>query len=131
MKWKSARRILPVVGGLTIVAVGLWLLSGGCSVDREISKPVEKRDLTLDEIRTKLASSDFKQKLDAEKQIDKLEAEEKCRILLGLSREPDAAVRLIAVKHLAKLERPDARARIGEIAKDDPDPTVREFAASK
>jgi HEAT repeat protein len=113
---------LAVVGALG------WLLSGGCAIDREITKPPEKRDLTRQEIWTKLQSPDFKQKLEAETQIDKLEPVEKRRILLELSRDSDPAVRLIAVKHLAGIDHPEVHARLAEISKSDPDPTVREIA---
>jgi hypothetical protein len=108
-----------------------WLMNGGCSVDREISKPVEKRDLTQDEIRAKLTSGEFKDKLAGEKQIDKLGLDEKLRILLGLSQDPDPAVRLIAVKHLAKMDHPDARQKLAQLAQSDPDPTVRDLAGGK
>ena len=107
-----------------------WLLLHGCSVDRDITRPTQKRDLTGDEIRDKLRSLDFKEKLEAEGQIDRLEPPEKRRTLLALADDPDAAVRLIAVKHLRKADTEEARARLSRLAKDDPDPTVRELAGS-
>ncbi len=102
-----------------------------CSIDRDITRPVELRDLTTDEIRIKINSPDFKDKLEADRQIDKLEVEERRRILLKLSTDPDAPVRLIAAKHLKKIDHPEAHAALRRMAQEDPDETVREFAGER
>jgi hypothetical protein len=125
----SRRAIVRALGLLAVAAAAA--VTYCCAVDRDITKPPEKRDLKADEIRAKLTGSDFKEKLEAEKQIDKLEPDEKRRILLGLSGDADPAVRLIAVKHLRRLDHPDARAALEKLAAGDPDPTVRELAGSK
>jgi hypothetical protein len=129
---ESVRRfLLPGVGLLLLLGVFAWLLACGCCVDREITKPVEKRDLTQDEIRAKLTSGEFREKLAGEKQIDKLAPDDKLRILLGLSRDADPAVRLIATKHLLGIDRPEANERLSQMAKSDPDSTVRDLAGGK
>ena len=119
---------LHLAGALAVVGAFAGLLAGGCTIDREITKPPETRDLRREEICAKLQSPDFKHKLEAEKQIDKLEPVEKRRILLALSSDSDPAVRLITVKHLARIDDSEARERLTEIATSDPDATVREIA---
>jgi hypothetical protein len=121
------RAVIPVVGLLLAAGALLWLFGGGCSVDTEITKPVERRDLASEEVRTKLKSPDFKEKLEAERQIDKLEPGERRRLLLELARNREAPVRLIAAKHLRKLSDDEVRALLRRMAKEDPDPAVREI----
>lgn len=122
-----------VLGGslLAAVAVGAaWLLSSGCQIDRQVTEPYREPTLTGAEILTMLASGDFKQTLEASKQIDRLASEEKLAVLLDLARDQNAATRLLAVKKLADVDDPRARKALADMAKDDPDPTVRELAAA-
>jgi len=121
-------------GAMALVLVagaGAWVAAGGCSTDPTVAQPHLKRDLKAEEIRSMLTTGDFKQKLEAQKQIDKLEPEERLRIVLALAKDADAAVRLIAVKKLRAIDDPRAKAELARLAKDDPDETVRELAGTK
>jgi hypothetical protein len=131
VKTPLRRLLLPGLGVLFALGALAWLVGAGCCVDHEITKPVETRDLTRDEIRAKLTSSEFRDKLAGEKQIDKLPPDEKLRILLGLSRDSDPAVRLIAAKHLLRIDVPEARERLAQMSQSDLDSTVREVAGGK
>lgn len=110
----------------------LWALPivfWGCSYDPTAKEPYKKRDLTVEEIRAKLKSADFKQRLEASAQIDKLDPEEKVQVLLVLADDPVASTRILAVKKLVPLQDPRARAKLEHVAKSDPDADVRDLAA--
>ena len=111
------------------VALGLALAAGAC-VDRTVTHPPREVDLTVEEIRTKLQTGSFRDKLEARKQIAKLEDGERFRVLQALSEDPAASTRTIAVGELGKmLPHAGALARLTEMAAEDPDETVRELAA--
>ena len=112
------------------VLFGLLLLGGFGCVDTTVTRPYQEEDLTIKEIRQKLQSGDFRQKLEASKQIDKLPIEERLRVVTVLSVDPAASTRLLAVKKLAKIEDPRSRARLEKMSKEDPDSVVRELAAT-
>ncbi len=95
-----------------LLLLGLILLSSNGCVDTTVTRPYQEEDLTIREIRKKLQSGDFRQKLEASKQIDKLAVEEKLRVLIILSQDAEASTRLLAVKKLAKIEDPRAEARL-------------------
>lgn len=121
------------VGSLALAGAaggGLWFVMGSCHIDTEVTKPHEQRDLQAHEIRAMLAGSDFKRMLEAGQQIDKLAPAEKLRVLLTLAKDPDAAVRLFAAKKLKSVDDPLAKETLARLAKDDPDPTVREIAGT-
>lgn len=109
---------------------GVWIFHSGC-IDSSVTQPYQEKDLTLDEIRSKFQSGDFKQKLEAGKQIDKLEPSEKLRVLLTLSKEQDPPTRVLAVKKLKPIDDPRARETLERLAKEDPDPTVRQLASER
>jgi hypothetical protein len=119
-------------GGVLAVLIGgiVWLSASGCQVDKEVTQPYQERSLATDEIKDMLKSADFKQRLEASKQIDQLPPQERLGVLLELTSDPDAATRLLAVKKLKTLTDPRAKSRLAELATDDPDQTVRELAAS-
>ncbi|MDP6957621.1 MAG: HEAT repeat domain-containing protein [Planctomycetota bacterium] len=112
------------------VLFGLLLLGGFGCVDTTVTRPYQEEDLTIKEIRQKLQSGDFRQKLEASKQIDKLPLEERLRVVTVLSVDPAASTRLLAVKKLAKIEDPRSRIRLEKMSKEDPDPVVQELAAT-
>ena len=115
---------------IRVVMFGSLFLSAIACVDTTVTRPYEERDMTVREIRKKLTSGDFRQKLEASKQIDKLEVEERLSVLLVLSEDAEASTRLLAVKKLAKIEDSRAQARLERMSKDDPDELVRELASS-
>lgn len=113
-----------------------WILSSvllfavaGC-VDTTVTRPYQEEDLTVKEIRKKLQSGDFRQKLEASRQIDKLPLEERVRVALILSEDGVASTRLLAVKKLGRMEDSRSRNRLEVLAKEDPDPVVRELAST-
>ncbi len=127
-------RMKCAIGGSTLAvlaAAGTWMVAGGCTINTEITKPHREHDLRRDEIRALLESGDFQRKLDASRQIDKLEPDEKLDVLQGLARHRDPAVRLMAVKRLRTIDDPRARETLAALAAEDADDTVRELAAGK
>ncbi len=112
------------------VLFGILLLGGFGCVDTTVTRPYQEEDLTIKEIRQKLQSGDFRQKLEASKQIDKLPLEERLRVVTVLAVDPAASTRLLAVKKLAKIEDPRSRARLKKMSNEDLDPVVRELAAT-
>lgn len=112
-------------------AAGAWLAVSSCSIDPTVKEPYKERDLQAKEIRAMLTSGDFMKQREASRQIEKLEPEERLRILTTLSKDADAPVRLIAVKNLHKIDDPRAKETLAKLAKDDPDETVRELAGGK
>jgi len=126
---KAAKWALSA-GALAALAGGaLWLLSSGCQVDTQVTRPYQERSLAAEEIRAMLASGDFKRRLEASKQIDQLPDAERLTVALDLSRDQDPAIRLLAVKKLKEIADPRAKEALGALAKDDPDATVRELAS--
>ena len=104
---------------------------GGCHIDTAVTEPYKERELRLVEIQNMVKSGDFKQQLEASKQIDKLEPADKLQIVRRLADDPDPAVRLIAVKKLRTMDEPEAREMLGRLAAKDPDPDVRSLAGEK
>lgn len=98
----------------------------GCA-DTSVDKPYPTAELQAKEVREKLRSSDFRQRLEGSKQIDKLEPEERLQVLLILSKDPQASTRLLAGKKLRGIADPRAKARLAEM-RNDPDPDVRQLA---
>jgi hypothetical protein len=113
-----------------LVVGGLWLSASGCQVNTQVTEPYRERKLAADEIRSMLRSDDFKQRVEASKQIDSLAGEDKLAVLLDLARDPDAATRLLAVKKLKGVDDPRARQALADLGKNDPDPTVRDLAGA-
>jgi HEAT repeat protein len=108
----------------------LLLFLVGCS-DPTVKEPYQQKDLTVEEIRAKLKSEDFKHRLEASKQIDKLPSEEKLLVLLNLAADPEPSTRLLAVKKLQAVDDPRARQKLEQLAQSDPDTDVREAAGQR
>lgn len=128
---KSGRRLIGGAFLASAAGVGLWLHLGGCHIDTAVSEPYKERDLRLVEIQNMVKSGDFKQQLEASKQIDKLEPADKLQICRVLAGDSDPAVRLLAVKKLRPMNDPEAREILGRLASKDPDPDVRNLAGEK
>ena len=128
---KSGRRLVGGAFLASAAGLGLWLHLGGCHIDTGVTEPYKERELRLVEIQNMVRSGDFKQKLEASKQIDTLEPADKLQIVRRLADDPDPAVRLLAVKKLRTMDEPEARERLGRLAAKDPDPDVRSLAGEK
>jgi HEAT repeat protein len=100
-------------------------------VDKSVTDPVRERNLVTEEIRSMLKSGDFKARLEASRQIDKLGQEEKINVLIDLARDSDPAARILAAKKLNEIDDPRAKETLAKLAKEDPDPEVREMAGGK
>ncbi len=118
--------LILLTGGGTFLFV-----NRGALVDKSITEPYVEKDLPVEEIKTKLLSGDLTQKIAARKQINKLEPEEKLRVLLVLADQPEATVRLLAVRELLWIDDPKAVSKLKSLAKNDPDPDVRELAGAE
>ena len=115
-----------LVGCLTLV-VGL-----AACVDYTVTDPPKEVDLTVEEIRARLQSGSFRDKLAARKQIGKLPVPDRLRVLSTLVADPDLPTRTIAVQELGKmLPNADARAVLEKVHEQDPDETIRALAGEK
>jgi hypothetical protein len=115
--------------------VGAALLAGllvACGVDYTVTDMPEEQDLTSTEIRTKLKSGSFREKLEARKQIGKLEREPRLQVLRALATDPDAPTRTIAIQELGvMLPDPAAQETLELLAREDADPNLRALAQEK
>ena len=90
---------------------------------REITQAPAK-DLKGDQIIKMLTSGDFKQKLQARKEISKLKPQERKRVLLRMSKEKNPATRMMAIQGLkAFLKDPQVK-KVMEGLQKDPDADV-------
>ena len=117
------------------LVLGAWLagtLVLAACIDYTVTDPPEEVDLTISEIRAKLQSGSFRDKLAARKQIGKLPAPDRLRVLTALVEDPDLPTRTIAVQELGRML-PDeaARAVLEKVRSDDPDETIRALAGEK
>jgi HEAT repeat protein len=122
------------VGGVVLallVAGTAWLATSGCNVDRSVTEPHRERNLMVEDIRRMLKSGDFKDRLEAARQIDKLGDDEKVTVLLELAQDPDPAARILAARKLRDLDEPRATEALARLASEDADPDVREAATQR
>ena len=99
----------------------------GC-VDKTITEPPKHKELTAQEIKNNLKKGDFRAKLEARKQLDKLPLEEKMKLLLELVVDEEASTRILAVRELGKLDDARATEAIQKAATSDADETVKSVA---
>ena len=69
-----------------------------------------------------------RQKNHARGQLEKLKPAERLSLLKGLLAEGDAPTRMLAVAELSELPAETYTPILGKVAKDDPDPEIRELA---
>ncbi|MBI5366606.1 MAG: HEAT repeat domain-containing protein [Planctomycetes bacterium] len=111
------------------VALAAAFLTAGCgSVDPTVTQKPGQTDLNAEQIKAKLSSDKFSDKLEARKQLGKLPPAEQVSILTGLLADKRAGVRLVAVQELKKLSDPAAKAALAKVAAGDPDPEVKAAA---
>lgn len=128
------KKILSVLLALLIVAAAAaavfwWRYKATQAEMAEVSAPVVQKDLPVEAIRAQLKSGNFRDKLAAKKQIEKLEPGDRLAVLTVLLGDDDVATRLLAVKALADLGSNEARAKLSEVAAKDADEKVRAAAA--
>jgi HEAT repeat protein len=121
--------VLVVIGG--IVGGVVYYMSWKAQKDIEdLVKAPEHKNLQVEEVKKLLKGGDFKAKIEARRQIDNLEPEDKLLTLIELMKEDDVNARLIAVKLLTSIKDKRATAALEKAAKEDKDETVRSIAAS-
>ncbi len=122
---------LVVVFCLAAIAGGVFLIlyyRGKAEADA-LTKPIERVELPIDAIKEKLRSPNFREKLEARRQIDKLTVADRVAVCKVLLADPDAPTRTLAVTVLAATDSPEARALLAEAAKSDADESIRGLAA--
>jgi len=129
----KARKALVIVAGVLLVlaaaaAVVYQRYTAAGDEAKELTAPAVARDLPVEEIRAKLQSGNFREKLAAKKQIEKLEPTDRVAVLAALLQDPDVATRLIAVSALGDLGSDEARTKLAEVAAKDGDEKVRAAA---
>lgn len=88
----------------------------------------QRREMTPQEIKKTLAGDDFRQKNKAREQLNKLPPAERVTVLKELLAEGDSPTRLLALSEVMKLPESTAKPIIEDVAKNDPDEEIREFA---
>jgi len=111
----------------TILALALLLLA--CGPGRIAEYPQEQ-PMNADEIRAALAGTDFRLKNAAREQLTKLTPEEQVALFTQLLKSEDSPTRLLAVVELSRLPAEVHTPLLKEVAANDPDEEVREFAAA-
>ena len=108
-------------------AVAVLLLAVGFGAGAIAEYP-EDRQLTTEQIKEALLGDDFRQKNHARGQLEKLKPAERLSLLKGLLAEGDPPTRMLAVSELSELPPKTYTPILGKVAKDDPDPEIRELA---
>lgn len=112
--------ILPLLI-LLLAAVGygvaMWM-EGAKKETAQITKSVDVSSMTTKKIMKMLTSGDFKQRLQARKEISRLKPEDRLQVYRAMAKAKDAAVRLMAVSGLASMKSPGAKKLLQELAKD-------------
>ena len=103
------------------------VLALGCGAGAIAEYP-EDRQLTAEQIKEALLGDDFRQKNHARGQLEKLKPAERLSLLKDLLAEGDAPTRMLAVAELSELPSETYTPILGKVAKDDPDPEIRELA---
>jgi len=126
-----ATRRVPILRAVLAAALVAGALAG-CGVDYTVTEMPEEQDLTTAEIRSKLKSGSFREKLEARKQIGKLEREPRLQVLRALAADEDRPTRTIAIQELGvMLPDPGAQETLEQVAREDADPDLRALAQEK
>ncbi len=119
-------RIRRAVWGVCLFAVG-WGAACDLSVTEKKQRPFD-RPLTSAEIVAQLRSANFREKLEARRELGRLDPETRLRVLRRLLADEEVASRLLAVQELTNVPGAEARALLQQTASGDADATVREQA---
>lgn len=104
------------------------LLFTGC-IDKSITQMPKHKNLSVQEIKTKLLGNNFRAKLDARKQIKKLTLKNKLTLFDKLLKEGDLPSRMLAIGELAKLlPNKTAKSLLEKVAKTDPNQFIKKQA---
>ncbi|MBI5366607.1 MAG: HEAT repeat domain-containing protein [Planctomycetes bacterium] len=124
--------VLVLLGLILVAAAGLWgyfhFVIGPQTAELTNTKP---KDLNADEIKAKLASPVFSEKLAGRQQLAKLEVPDRIAVLRSIVKDENASVRLMAVTELKKIADPAAVAILREVATSDADADVKSAAEGK
>lgn len=91
----------------------------------EITQPPAHRNLSQQEIKQKLASGSFREKLEARRWISKLPEQQRLALMEELLSNPQEAVRIMAVVDLGQQATPSAQALLERAASGDVSARVR------
>lgn len=121
-----------MVGGAALALVlAVWGAWSWVRMTRELQAVTAAPDsgvLSVDRIAVLLASPDFKERLQARRQIDRLPEDQRVTLLEMLSKDSRAEVRLMAVSGMEPVRAvPRVREILAQLARD-PDPDVRASA---
>lgn len=112
----------------TAALAGWWWHRATSEVEALTAAP-DGADLTASEIAAGLGSDDFRVRLQARRQIDRLPEARRAAVLQELARDARAEVRLLAVSGLEGVKGvPGVVEALRRLAQADPDPDVRSAA---
>lgn len=120
--------------GIIILIVGYFLMDKYKQSKKEaekITKMEAEKNLSIEEIKKLIKSNEFKDQLDAEKQIYKIPEVERLQILQSLLNDENPNVRIIALRNLAKIKNEKSKELLKRLANEDSDEIVRLLASEK
>jgi len=125
MTRKSEIILSIVILMLAIVAYGGYVWWEHTSLEARKITEVQKTDsLKSNQIIKMLTSGDFKQKLQARRELSKLSPQEKKAVLLKMCKQKNAATRMMAVQGLKDYVKDPAVVKVLNGLAKDPDPDV-------
>ncbi|MBI3270293.1 MAG: HEAT repeat domain-containing protein [Planctomycetes bacterium] len=118
-----------LAGLIVVAALGLFLYLKFV-VWPETKKLTDLKPRTLDAeaIKSGLRSSKFSEKVEARRQVDKLPEADRLELFQGMTKDPQASMRTMAAKELAKLSSEEASKALLELSAADTDADVRAAA---
>ena len=114
---------------MKVLLIMFFLLFATSCIDKSITEPPKHKNYSIQEIKTKLLGNNFRAKLDARKQIKKLNLKDKLNLFDKLLKEGDMPSRMLAIGELAKLLPNDsAKSMLEQAAKSDPNQSIKKQA---
>ncbi len=127
------KRVAILVAGTALAGAGgvaAWYHVRAMDEVAAVTAPLDDAKPTAERIAAMLASPDFKERVQARRQIEGLPPDQRAPVLEALAGDERAEVRLLAVSALGGM---DDRSRFVDLLKrlatGDPDPDVRAAAA--
>lgn len=125
-------RVVVAAVALSLAGAGTWAVLQWHRAEEDVQAVTAAPDspgLSAARIAEMLASPDFKERIQARRQIDRLPERERVEVLAALSTDERAEVRMLAVSGMEALRSlPRVRDLLSRLAAGDPDPDVRASA---